>query len=45
MVGAYRAFRGTFRSADSAYQLFSHYGKMRLVWYNPQAASQNDEAA
>ncbi len=41
VTGANRAFRGKFRSADNARQLFSHCGKMRLVWYNPEAATQD----
>lgn len=39
VVGADHAFRGSFESADSARQLFSHYGKMRMVWLiSPPAA-------
>ncbi|MGH3769397.1 MAG: hypothetical protein ACRDS0_02925 [Pseudonocardiaceae bacterium] len=45
VIGACRTFRGSFESADSARQLFSHHGKMRLVWYNPDAATPRDEAA
>ncbi len=45
VVGADRAFRGKFRSAESARELFSRYAKMRLVWYNPEAATQDDDAA
>ncbi|MGH3821322.1 MAG: hypothetical protein ACRDRA_00515 [Pseudonocardiaceae bacterium] len=45
VVGACGTFRGSFCSADSARELFSHRGKMRLIWYNPDAATPDDEAA
>ncbi len=45
LVGAGRKIRGSFRSADSAHLMFSRCGKMRLVWYNPDAATQQEQAA
>jgi hypothetical protein len=45
VIGMDRSIRGSFESADSAHRLFSHCGKMRLVWYNPDAATRHDEAA
>lgn len=44
IVGADGEFRGSFTCADSARLLFSHRGRMRLVWYNPNAATPRDEA-
>lgn len=44
VVGADRAMRGSFDSADSARLMFSRCGKMRLVWYNPDAATPGDQA-
>ena len=35
VVRACGTFRDSFCSADSARELFSHRGKMRLIWYNP----------
>lgn len=34
-----------FSSVDSAHRAFSRRGKVRLVWYNPDAATPSDEAA
>lgn len=34
-----------FSSVDSAHQTFSRRGKVRLVWYKPDAATPSDEAA
>jgi hypothetical protein len=45
VVGVDRTIRGSFSSADSAHLVFSHCGKMRLVWYNPDAATPSDQAA
>jgi hypothetical protein len=45
VVGADRAIRGSFSSADSAHLVFSRCGKMRLVWFNPDAATPSDQAA
>ncbi|MGH3975064.1 MAG: hypothetical protein ACRDS9_17305 [Pseudonocardiaceae bacterium] len=45
VVGVDRAIRGSFSSADSARLMFSCGGKMRLVWYNPDAATSGDQAA
>ena len=45
VVGVDRAIRGSFRSADSARLVFSRCAKMRLVWYDPDAATPYDEAA
>ncbi len=40
VVGVDQAIRGSFNSADSAREFFSCTGKkMRLVWYNPDAAT------
>ncbi|MGH3550215.1 MAG: hypothetical protein ACRDQU_19300 [Pseudonocardiaceae bacterium] len=44
-VGADRSLRGSFESADDAYRLFSHCTKLRLVWYNPDAATWRNETA
>ncbi|MFY9806805.1 MAG: hypothetical protein WCC38_13485 [Pseudonocardiaceae bacterium] len=42
VVGVDPAIRGSFGSADSAHLVFSHRGKMRLVWYHPDAVAQHD---
>lgn len=34
-----------FASVDLAHQAFSRRGKIRVVWYNPDAATPSDEAA
>jgi len=44
VVGVDRVIRGSFESADSAQRLFSCRAKMRLVWYDPHAATQYAEA-
>lgn len=45
VVGVCGTFRGSCCSADSARQLFSRCGKVRLIWYDPDAATPDDEAA
>ncbi|MGH3870644.1 MAG: hypothetical protein ACRDSR_03850 [Pseudonocardiaceae bacterium] len=45
VVGVDRTIRGSFASADSARLMFSRCGKMRLVWYDPDAATPSDQAA
>ena len=45
VVGVCGTFRGSFCSADNARALFSRHGKTRLIWYNPDAATPDDEAS
>ncbi len=45
VVGVDRVIRGSFGSADTAHLLFSRCRKVRLVWYNPDAATPSDQAA
>jgi hypothetical protein len=45
LVGVDGDFRGSFSSAGSAALMFSHGRKVRLVWYNPDAATADDKAA
>ncbi len=44
VVGADYTRRGSYSCTDSALLLFPHCGKMRLVWYNPDAATPGDQA-
>ncbi len=45
VVGTDYTRRGSYSCADTARLMFPHCGKMRLVWYNPDAATPSDQAA
>ncbi len=44
VIGADYTRRGSYNSTDRALQLFPHSGKLRLVWYKPDAATPGDQA-
>ncbi|MGH3855000.1 MAG: hypothetical protein ACRDR6_16195 [Pseudonocardiaceae bacterium] len=44
VVGVLKPITRRFRCAERAHQAFSRRGKIRLIWYNPDAATRYDGA-